>query len=250
MENHTLGDIVGSSDAPYLTQLANRCGLATAYFAESHPSLPNYIALVSGTTAGIHDDASPSAHPLSLPTIFSELGSDWRVLAQSMPSACDRNYAGAYYPRHNPAVYFTNIRSACLNQDVPLTDPPDLSARFTMVVPDACHDMHQCSQEHGDTATIRAGDAFMASELPKLVATPEYQSGSTVIFIVWDEGDGSNQRVPLIVIAPQVRAGTRVGVTLNHYALLRGTEELLGLPTNVGNAGNSGLASLRSAFGL
>jgi len=77
--------IVGSSDAPYFNELASRCGLATNDDAVSHPSLPNYIALTSGSTQGITDDDEPSSHPLKSPSIFSELGSNWRALVESMP---------------------------------------------------------------------------------------------------------------------------------------------------------------------
>ena len=71
--------IVGSSDAPYFNQLTEKCGLATNYLAVAHPSLPNYVALTSGSTQGITDDGEPSSHPLGMASIFSELGSNWRA---------------------------------------------------------------------------------------------------------------------------------------------------------------------------
>src|ERR1700761_9041192 len=73
MENHGYSSIVGSSQAPYINQLANTHGLATNYFALSHPSLPNYIGLTSGGTQGISDDNDPSSHALTVPSIFSQL---------------------------------------------------------------------------------------------------------------------------------------------------------------------------------
>src|SRR5213079_1440463 len=110
------GEIIGSSAAPYLNKLASQCGLATAYKAISHPSLPNYIAMTSGSTQGITDDSGPSAHPLDVPSIFSQLGSDWRALEESMPSNCSLKNSGQYAVRHNPAAYYTNIRTACQTQ--------------------------------------------------------------------------------------------------------------------------------------
>src|SRR5437764_294166 len=92
MENHSFNEIIGNSAAPYINQLASRCGLATNYFAVSHPSLPNYIALTSGSTQGITDDKSPSSHQLNAPSIFSQLEgspSTWRTLEEAMPSNCD-----------------------------------------------------------------------------------------------------------------------------------------------------------------
>ncbi|HEV8104493.1 MAG TPA: hypothetical protein VGP69_12245, partial [Gaiellaceae bacterium] len=86
MENHSYGQIIGSHDAPYLNSLAHKCGLAANFSAESHPSLPNYVAMTSGSTQGISDDGDPSEHQLSVQSIFSQLGGGWRALDESMPS--------------------------------------------------------------------------------------------------------------------------------------------------------------------
>ncbi|TMD16815.1 MAG: hypothetical protein E6J07_07290, partial [Chloroflexi bacterium] len=52
MENHEYGSVIGRPDAPYVNKLAATYGLATNYFAASHPSLPNYLALTAGSTFG------------------------------------------------------------------------------------------------------------------------------------------------------------------------------------------------------
>src|SRR5262249_3558110 len=80
MENKSLADVIGSGNAPYLNRLARSCGTATNFHAESHPSLPNYLALTSGSTQGITDDGPPAEHPLAAPSIFSQLGSHWQAL--------------------------------------------------------------------------------------------------------------------------------------------------------------------------
>jgi hypothetical protein len=85
MENKSYGAIVGSPDAPYENGLAAQCGLAVAYDAVAHPSLPNYIAMTSGSTQDIADDDPPAAHMLTSANIFSQLGSDWQALEESMP---------------------------------------------------------------------------------------------------------------------------------------------------------------------
>ena len=97
MENHGYGSLIGSSQAPYINQLANTYGLATNYFAVSHPSLPNYIALTSGSTQGISDNNDPSGHPLNVPSIFSQLpGGQSRSLQETMPSNCLKSDSGEY----------------------------------------------------------------------------------------------------------------------------------------------------------
>src|SRR3954447_5816757 len=127
MENHAYDNVIGSSQAPYENQLAKRCALATNFKAETHPSLPNYLAMTSGSTHGVSDDDPPSSHPLTGPSIFSQLGGSWRALQESMPSNCALSSSGVYAVRHNPGAYFTNIRNACERQNVPLGDSPNLS---------------------------------------------------------------------------------------------------------------------------
>jgi phosphatidylinositol-3-phosphatase len=248
LENEAYRDVIGSPEAPYITGLAGRCGLATSFFAETHPSLPNYIAMTAGATQGIIDGSGPSTHPLSAPSIFSQLGSGWRALVESMPSNCAAADTALYAVRHNPAVYYTGVRAACARQNVPLRTPLDLSARFTMIIPNLCNSMHWCPTSGDDRAKqLRAGDAFLATWLPRIVSTPEYASGGTVVFITWDEDSYGSEPIPTLVISPSTRPGTRVGTRFDHYALLRTTESLLGLPF----LGKAALApSMQSAFGL
>jgi hypothetical protein len=214
--------VVGSPSAQYFNQLASRCGLATNDDAVAHPSLPNYIALTSGSTQGITDDGEPSSHPLSSPSIFSELGSNWKVVAESMPSACDHVTSGQYAARHNPAVYYTKSAASCRRNDVPLKLPMNLSTGFTMIVPNICDDMHSCP--------VAIGDAWLRRFVPLILASTQYQSRSLVLFITFDENDSmASNQIPTLVIAPSTPRGERVAVHFTHYSLLRTTETLLHL---------------------
>jgi hypothetical protein len=240
MENEDFGSIIGSGSAPYLNSLASTYGSATDYSAISHPSLPNYIALTSGSDQGIADDSDPSSHPLNVPSIFSQLpGGASRSLEQDMPSNCARGNSGDYAVRHNPETYYTNVAADCSTYDVPLGAVPDLSARFTFVTPNLINDMHD--------GTISDGDNFLKSFVPGLIATPQYQAGSTVIFITWDENSGgSGNQIPCIVISPYTH-GVKDATPYTHYSLLRTTEELLGLPL-LGNAASAN--SMLGKFGF
>ncbi len=214
--------VVGSSSAPFFNQMASRCGLATNYYAISHPSLPNYIALTSGSTQGISDDGEPASHPLRSPSIFSQLASNWRALVESMPTPCDRVTSGQYAARHNPAVYYTSIGASCRRNDVPLRFPLNLSAAFTMIVPNICDDMHSCP--------VAVGDAWLRRVVPLIIASSQYQSRSLVLFITFDENDSdASNRVPTLVIAPSTPKGERATARFTHYSLLRTTETLLHL---------------------
>jgi hypothetical protein len=240
MENKAASQIVGASSAPYINSLAARCGSASSFFAETHPSLPNYVAMTSGSPQGISDDNAPSSHPLNVESIFSQLGSNWKSLQESMPSNCAKASSGQYAVKHNPAAYYTNIASACAAQDVPLTDPPDISARFTFVTPNMCSDMHDCN--------VNQGDAWLGTWLPRFLSTPEYHSGKTAIFLTFDEDDmSSNNHIATLVVSPSTPAGMVDGAPWNHYSMLRTTEEMLGLPA-IGGAVTA--QSMRTAFHL
>ena len=212
--------VIGSPDAPFLNHLASVCGLATRSFAVTHPSLPNYIALTAGSTLGVRDDGEPASHPLSAPSIFSQLRGGWRSLEESMPSACDRVTSGSYAARHNPAVYYVPLRSACARQDVPLTFPLHLGARFTFITPNVCDDMHSCP--------IGVGDAWLHRVVNDIVASAPYRAHTLALFITFDEIDlAASNQVATFVVAPTVPRGLRVALTFTHYSLLRTTETLL-----------------------
>ncbi len=100
-----------------------------------------------------------------------------------MPSACDRVTSGDYAARHNPAVYYTNISSSCLRDDVNLTEPMRFTAAFTMIVPNICDDMHSCA--------VSVGDGWLKRMVPTIIESPQYQAGSLALFITFDENDST-----------------------------------------------------------
>jgi phospholipase C len=249
MENKNYSSIVGSSSAPYENQIAQRCGLATNYHAISHPSLPNYIALVAGSTLGVTDDAAPSSHLLTGNNLFQQVATS-KGYAESMPSSCLLGDSGRYAVRHNPYTYFTPIRTQCQSRDVPMgtaasgnfhndvaggTLPP-----FSFVTPNLCNDMHDCS--------VATGDAYLANLVPTILAGPDYQSGHLLLVITFDENGGaSGNQVYTAVISPFTSPGTQSATNFSHYSLLRTTEEILKVPLL---GGASSAASMRAAFGL
>ena len=241
MENHSYSEVVGNASAPYESQLAGQCGSASRMFAETHPSLPNYIAMTSGSPQGITDDNAPASHPLNVPSIFSLTSGGWRSLEESMPSNCLLTNSGQYAVRHNPAAYYTNIRTECGSLDIPLGTTPDLSARFTFVTPNLCNDTHDCS--------VQTGDTWLKGFLPKVFSSAQYHGGRTAVFLTWDEDDSSmSNQIPAIVVAPSVPAGVAPTTAFNHYSMLRSTEEMLGLSPLLGAAATA--TSMRSAFNL
>ena len=262
MENHSFSDIIGNSQAPYINSLATSCGLATNYHNTSHPSLPNYLAATSGLAQGSLPplsfvDCSPSVicHT-SAPSIFGQ-GETWKAYEESMPSNCDTSSSGNFSVSHNPPPYYTSL-SGCASHDVPYTQfATDLANNalpaFSFITPNLIDDMHN--------GTIAQGNAWLASNLPTILNSKQYQAKSTVVFITWDEGSGgypiedcddpgttdSSCRVATIVISPTTPPGTTSGTFFSHYSLLGTTEQLLGLPKL---ASASSATTMTAAFHL
>jgi phospholipase C len=224
LENHGYTDVADSS--PYLNGLARACGLAEDYTAVAHPSLPNYLALTSGSTDGVTSDCTDCS--TSAPSLFEQLGDDWRSYLESMPVAGDGGPgSGRYAKKHNPAAYYTRIAPAYARDAVPLGSlPGDLSraslGRFSLVVPDLCNDEHDCG--------VDTGDRWLQTWVPRILGSPAYRQGRTALFVTYDEGVGSDNRVYTVVVAPSVPPFTVAGARFDHYSLLRTIERMLGLP--------------------
>ncbi len=261
MENEPYTAIQSSSSTPYIHSLEHSCGLATNYHNITHPSLPEYLAATFGgslaqVTTPFVSDCTPSvACESSSNNIFNQLNVKhrlWKGYAESMPSNCDRSDVGFYAPRHNPAVYYTDL-SNCSSRDVPLgtlgSSPllHDFSSEtsapvYSWITPNLCDDMHGAT---GCPSNLFAtGDSWLKSWIPKLTSTAVYKKHDTVIFLAWDEGEGGSAQdgencatnttdvschVVFIPIAPSVKPGKRVAILLNHWSLLKASEDLLGL---------------------
>ena len=254
-ENKWRDQIYKGTNAPYLQSLAAECGRAMDMnTVDAATSLPNYIALTSGYTGHpkhITSNRNPKTWPQSSVSIFEQLGTNWRELAESMPSPCYIHHAPDYTVNHNPAPYYTRIASTCLTNDVPMPATPDLRAAFTVLTPNKTHIMHKpdATSKSTQAERIRAGDTWASQYLPKVFATPEYQAGRTVLIITWDEGNATHSQVPFIVVSPYTPAGYSTNASLDHFSTLKGMEEMLGLAP-LGHAGDPGTVSLRNFFGL
>jgi phosphatidylinositol-3-phosphatase len=247
MENHSYSAVAHSS--PYLNGLAHQCGLATNYVAITHPSLPNYIALTSGGTQGILDDCISCT--VAAKSIFEQVGAaGWRAYEESMPSTgFTGGGSGDYAKKHNPAAYYTRIASAYARNAVPLGSAgagalvSDLKrnklTKYSFVTPNLCNDEHGCG--------ISTGDAWLRTWVGKIVQSAAYRKGGTALFITYDEGEGSDQRVYTVVASPYTRPRTVSGKRFTHYSQLRTTENLLGLRC-LGRA--CGAESMARPFGL
>ena len=258
MENHSYGDIIGSGQAPYINSLAGQCGLATNYHNITHPSLPNYIAATSGLALSSLKPFTSDCNPTkscstSAPSIFGQVS--WKAYEESMPSNCALKNSGEYAVRHNPPPYYTSL-TTCSTNDVPYSKlASDLSSgslpAFSFVTPNLIDDMHD--------GTVAQGDSWLSHNLPTILNSSEYTSGSTAVVVTWDEGEGGSSNdcatnttdigchVATLVVSPSTVAGTKPSTLFNHYSLLGTTEQLLGVP-KLGQAASA--SSMVTAFNL
>lgn len=251
-ENHSYAQM--RSGMPYLYGLAQRYGYATRWSALSHPSLPNYLGLSAGTTFGITDDRGSAAHASDVggsASVFDQAivhGRSARVYAESMPSGCyPYDYpkaAPSYAARHNPWTYFSAGRSRCRSYDVPATGfraaaradrLPDLG----LLVPNLCHDAHDCS--------LGTADSWLRSQLPDVLSSSDFTSGRLVVVVTADEDDRrAGNAVLTTVLSPRLSHKV-VTAPLTHYSLTRYMERLVGAPLL---NGARTAPDLGAAFGL
>lgn len=228
-ENKESGSVLGSSSAPTFNAYARRYASLTRYYGVTHPSLPNYLALVSGSTHGITNDCTSCVvDGKSLADTLEAAGRTWKTYAEGLPSP---GYLGAgsgrYAKKHDPFAYFRSIAGSPARRAniVPLTQlGRDLRAQhlpdFALVVPDLCNSMHDCS--------VRVGDSWLRRTAAPLLRLP-----NTVVFVVFDEGSSSIRgggHTAALVLGTAVRPGARFARPSGHYGLLRTIEDAWGLP--------------------
>ncbi len=241
MENHAYSQVWGTASTPYTTAFVKANALAANYHAVTHPSLPNYLDLVAGGNYGITDDCnpSPSCHvsARNLADNLDAAGLSWKGYFESMPKPCSASDSGDYIAHHNPFVYFDDIRTdtaRCVahvvNDRALATDLASSATtpNFALIVPNNCHNTHDCS--------VAKGDAWLASNLPPILQSPACTRERCLLILLWDEDDKSESNHVLTVFAGSAaRTGYVSNAAYDHFDLLATVESLLHLPTQTAN---------------
>jgi hypothetical protein len=230
-ENHERGQIVGSREALTFAALARRYATLANYRAVAHPSLPNYLAIVSGSTHGIRADCTSCiVQGLTLADTLERAGLTWKTYAEDLPTpGFTGASAGLYAKKHDPFLYFQRVTASPrrrahvvaftrLRRDLTAGRLPS----FALVVPNLCHDMHDCS--------VATGDRWLREKIVPLLTKP--QLARSVVFVVFDEGtsDAGGGHVAALALGPMVRPGSRFSGPTSHYGLLRTIEDSWKLP--------------------
>ena len=223
MENHSYADIIGNPAAPFVNQLARSGVLFTRSYAVTHPSEPNYLALFSGRTQAVPDDSCP--HTFSAPNLAAGLtgaGMSFAGYAEGLPApgspVCSQ---GEYARKHAPWTDFSNVPGSAGG---PFTSWPagDFARLPTVsfVIPDLCHDMHDCG--------VAAGDAWLRAHIGGYADWA--MRHDSLLILTWDENDGSpDNQIPTILAGRLVRPG-QYAEPVTHYSVLATIEAAYGLP--------------------
>jgi phosphatidylinositol-3-phosphatase len=217
MENRSYSQAISGG---YVAQLASQYAYATDYHGVSHPSLPNYLALTSGTTYGIADDGFHALPAGGLGAELTAAGIEWRAYMEGMTNGCFHS-PYPYALKHNPFAYYG---SACPPQVVPFTrfasDMAGTVPQFAWITPNLCNDGHDCSSS--------VADAWLAKTVPTILNSNAWQDNGMLV-ITWDEGEDSANSVLTVIIRPNAIVH-RSSKPYDHYSLLATIEDTLGVP--------------------
>jgi hypothetical protein len=257
MENENWSSITPAL-APYINSLLPMSSYCTSYYDNPnavHPSEPNYIWLEAGNNLGITTDDDPSSsHVLNathLATLMNAAGVTWREYAEGITTnQCPIASSGQYAAKHVPFVFFTDIVGSTPSTTAAQctghfkdysTFHADLSsssvAQYNFITPNLCDDMHGNSG-CPTTSEITQGDSWLKNEIPVIMASNAYKDDGA-IFITWDESEGGEFPIGMIVLSPLAKGGGFTSSAMYyHSSMLSTVEEVFGLTPLLNDAAN------------
>jgi hypothetical protein len=260
-----------ATNAPYLmTTVRPSSAWFENYYAATHWSQANYVALTSGQFTPCEQKDLGFACRDDVDNIFHQLdgaGMSWNVWLEAGTAKCDTGSGGSctsndpcpltgFYTTGNPPIDFTDIPyDECLANDVPAgtaqdgmaTFNADLTtgnvADFNFVIPNGCDDGEaQCKPVNNRYTQF---DNFLAREIPLIESSPAFGSDG-VIVVTYDEdqrmgglaaknGLGSGGHIACALISPLVQPADYADTTYS-YSVLRTIQDGFGLGPYLGSA--------------
>jgi hypothetical protein len=241
LENHSFGQVTGNPAMPYLNSLASAHGLAADYFADAHPSIPNYFMLTTGNLETFDDNFTGTITDDNIVRALNGANKSWKAYIESLPSiGYTGPNTGTYLKRHNPFAYLSDVTGSTTQAAnmVPFSQlSADLGAgtlaNFVYIVPDSQDDAHDCpggAPTCTDDQKLAAADNWLKANIDPLSNSPKF--GNSVLIITFDESvttdvtDGGGQ-VMTVLVGPHVKPAFRSSTMYQHQSLLRTVLELL-----------------------
>ena len=253
-ENHSYSTVIGNPAMPFLNSLATKGGLATNYFANSHPSIGNYFMLTTGQMITQDDNFTSTVDADNIVHEILASGKTWKSYAESLPSV---GYTGGdvfpYLEHHNPLSYFSDVRNSSVqvNNLVPFTQfSTDLAnnqlPNFSFIVPNAEHSAHDCPDGGSsctDTDKLTAADVWLQTNIQPLLSSTTFQQDG-ILVIVFDESDDSDSQnggghVVMAIVSSKAKSGFQSTTFYQHQSTFRLVLEALGLSARPGAAANA-----------
>lgn len=258
-ENHSFEQVIGpQSPMPFLNSLAQRGSLLTQYFADAHPSIPNYLELTSGAMETLDDNFSGVITNDNLARELAASGKTWKSYAEDLPSP---GYLGGnkgnYVKHHNPFTYYSDVvnNAAEAANIVPFTQfSTDMSSgtlpSFSFVAPDLLNDAHSCPDGPltcTDDDLLSRADQWLSTNIGPLLSSSQFQNNG-VLLVLFDEANIADLQhggghVALVAIGPKVKAGFQSTVLYQHENTLRTICDALAVTTCPGLAATVGSES-------
>lgn len=226
----------------YLKNLAGKGANLTNFFAITHPSYPNYLALTAGSTFGITDDGQTDLDKTNIVDLLETKGISWKVYVEQYPdNPCYKGIiSNGYVRKHTPMLSFVDVQNSparCakivpskqLAQDVAANNLP----QYSLYIPDLDNDGH-------DTGVAYASK-WLQGFLTPLQDNKNFSAGTAVV-VTFDEGlNGSTNQIYTIFVGEPVKPGTSNNTRYTHYDLLRTIEDNFKL-------GNLGREDAKASF--
>jgi phosphatidylinositol-3-phosphatase len=242
-ENHSFSEVVGNPDLPYFNSLVAAAGLSTQYYANAHPSLPNYFMLTTGATITDSDSFTGTVSQDNVVRALTSAGKSWKCYAESLPSAGYLGSdVGAFLRHHVPFAYVSDVQNnpAQAANIVPFTQfAIDLASgnlpSYSFIVPNIYDDAHSCpggATTCSDTQKLTAADAWLQSNLDALIKSPAFQD--SLIIITFDESEISDTQyggghIATVIVSAKTRPAYRSSTFYQHQSTLRLTMKALGV---------------------
>jgi acid phosphatase len=242
-ENTNFLSVVGNPSMPYLNGLISKYGLASQYYANTHPSIGNYFMLTTGQIITNNDGFNGIVKVDNVVRELLAAGKTWKAYEEDLPNVgYIQPDVGNYVRRHCPLSFMVDVVNSQVQRMnlVPFTRfATDLAngtlPDYSFITPNLCNDGHDCA--------LHIIDTWLQTNIDPLIQDPQFQNGDLLV-IVFDEAGSDNShgggRVVWVAISPRFsKLNYWSQNSYQHQSTLRLMLEGLGVTTYPGKSASA-----------